>query len=259
MRQRGLIRSGVVLGWLLITAAGRADEATAVATLKQNGGLFGMRKYDASKPVTHLTLTGVGYRRKLRTADLKALKEFKHLEYLALGFTDITDAGLYELREIETLRTIILVNTGITDAGLRYLKEVKGLRELNLSLTRITDAGLRELKDLKELRSLFIEKTRVTDAGMKELKGLSNLEGLILDDTQVTDTGVYELIELPKLESLLLNRTRVTDAGLKLIPYFKNLKQVQVWETRGVTKAGVKKLREALPRLTVGHASVIGS
>ena len=47
---------------------------------------------------------------------------------------------------------------------------------------------------------------------------------------------MYELIELPKLESLLLNRTRVTDAGLKLIPYFKNLKQVQIWETRGVTK-----------------------
>ena len=258
MRLRGLIRSGVVLGWLLITTAGRADEATAVATLKQNGALFGMREYDASKPVTRLTLTGVGHRRRLRTSDLKAIKEFKQLERLALGFTDITDVGLYELREIKGLRSLILVNTGITDAGLRYLREVQGLRELDLSQTRITDAGLLELKGLKELRSLFIGKTRVTDAGMKELKGLSNLEGLILDDTRVTDTGVYELIELPKLESLLLNRTRVTDAGLKLIPYFKNLKQVQVWETRGVTKTGVKNLREALPRLSVGHASVIG-
>jgi hypothetical protein len=165
------LRSGpqwwqAVLGWLLITAVARADEAMAVATLKQNGGLIGVRTYDGNKPVT---------------------------------------------------------------------------------------------RNLEELRSLFIGKAQITDAGMKELKGLSKLEGLIVDDTRVTGTGVYELIALPKLESLLLNRTRVTDEGLKLMPYFKNLKQVQVWETPGVTKPGVKSLRTALPQLRVGHASVIGS
>ena len=93
MRQQGLICVGVAFGWFLVTAAGHADEATAVATVKQNGGLIGMRK-----------------------------KEIKGLRELNLSVTRITDAGLRELKDLNELRSLFIDKTRVTDVGMKELK-----------------------------------------------------------------------------------------------------------------------------------------
>jgi hypothetical protein len=52
------------------------------------------------------------------------------------------------------------------------------------------------------------------------------------------------------LQSLKLNETAVTDAGLLRLKGSRNLKYVEVHQTR-VSEEGIAKLREALPKVEV--------
>jgi len=71
-------------------------------------------------------------------ADLKKeLAGLKSLEWLHLGGTQITDAGLKELAGLTSLETLYLGHTQITDAGLKELQQalpgcriIKWTREL---------------------------------------------------------------------------------------------------------------------------------
>ena len=67
----------------------------------------------------------------------------------------------------------------------------------------------------------------MTDAGLAHVKKLKNLESLNLASTSITDAGLEHLRECPNLEHLLLSFCQ------------------------GVTQAGVERMEEALPNLTV--------
>ncbi|MBI2824997.1 MAG: hypothetical protein HYX69_09965 [Planctomycetia bacterium] len=55
----------------------------------------------------------------LRDDDLAALAALKHLKYLDLSRTTITDAGLRQLKRLARLRHLRLVGTAVTDAGVQ--------------------------------------------------------------------------------------------------------------------------------------------
>src|SRR5262249_47302844 len=149
VRQQGVMRAGMLLGLLVLAAAGRADEAAAVKLIEKVGGRVTVDPKRSGMPIA-VNFSG----------------------------TAVTDAGLKELKELKSLRELDLGGTAITDAGLKELKELKGLRELHLSGTAVTDAGLKELKELNRLQWLDLGNTKVTDAGLKELKELKRLQGL---------------------------------------------------------------------------------
>jgi hypothetical protein len=102
--------------------------------------------------------------------------------------------------------------------------------EVDLSYCQtVTDAEVARLKKLKQLTVLHLFKTKVTDEGLKELKELKQLTVLGLGGTNVSDEGLTELKELKQLTKLFLN-------GCK-----------------EVTDAGVKELKEALPKCEIRH------
>ena len=68
------------------------------------------------------------------------------LDYLFLGFTKVSDAGLVHLKGMANLETLILSDTKVTDAGLVHLKTLTNLRDLDLRNTKVTDEGVKGLQ-----------------------------------------------------------------------------------------------------------------
>jgi internalin A len=162
VRQRWAVRGGVVLGLLVLAAAGRADEAAALRAIPLLGGKVTVDDKQPGKPVVEVNLSQT----KVTDAGLKELREFKSLRTLDLAYTQVTDAGLKELKELKSLQSLSLENTQVTDAGLKELKELKNLQLLDIQRTQITDTGLKELKELKSLRELW--PTKVTDQTLRD-------------------------------------------------------------------------------------------
>ena len=143
MRQQWTLGGWVLLGLLLLAAAGRADEAAAVMAIKSLGGKVTLDDNQPGKPVVGVELN---FNTKDTNVGLTELKQLKSLQTLNLDSAKITDAGLKELKELKSLQTLLLQGTLVTDAGLKELKELRNLQTLDLRGTKVTDAGVKELK-----------------------------------------------------------------------------------------------------------------
>src|SRR5690606_19220652 len=67
-------------------------------------------------------------------------------ELIALGQTQITDAGLHHLRQQHKLRFLSLDGTAITDAGLSILGSLPRLEGISLAGTAVTKAAARDFE-----------------------------------------------------------------------------------------------------------------
>lgn len=65
---------------------------------------------------------------------------------IALGFNDITDAGIKDLVEFDQISELHLNNTKITDASVASLKKLQHLSILSLGKTEVTEAAARDLR-----------------------------------------------------------------------------------------------------------------
>ena len=110
----------------MLAGPARADEEAAVKAVEKRGGKVRRDDKAPDKPVVAVDL-----RSTLTTdADLKVLKECKHLQVLDLGVTQVTDAGLKELKELRQLRRLALRDSKVTDAGVADLQ--KALSDLQV-------------------------------------------------------------------------------------------------------------------------------
>jgi mono/diheme cytochrome c family protein/uncharacterized membrane protein len=91
------------------------------------------------------------------------------VEWLDLGDTAVTDAGLASVGEMRRLRRLHLDQLKVTDSGLARLSRLRQLEYLNLRGTLVTDKGLAALRTLPRLRSLYVWQTAVTPAAVKAL------------------------------------------------------------------------------------------
>lgn len=91
------------------------------------------------------------------------------VEWLDLGSTSVTDAGLVALEPMRRLGRLHLDRTKITDAGLARLSRLSRLEYLNLRGTAVTDKGLASLRGMPRLRSLYLWQTAVTPAAVQAL------------------------------------------------------------------------------------------
>ncbi len=105
---------------------------------------------------------------------LRHLAELPHLRSLDLsgGSTRITsDDDFGQLPTLPTVEYLTLGHTYITDAGLVYLTRLPGVKSLSLEMTDISDAGIVYLGALPNLESVNLNHTKVTLRGVQELKG----------------------------------------------------------------------------------------
>lgn len=103
----------------------------------------------------------------------------KHLVWVDLARSQITDASAETLVQFVNLQRLHLENTKVTDVGLAKLGALQKLEYLNLYGTKTTDAGLSKLNTAKGLKKLFVWQTGVTQAGAKALEG--QVPGLVVN------------------------------------------------------------------------------
>jgi hypothetical protein len=91
------------------------------------------------------------------------------IQWLDLGNTAVTDAGLATLGTMRRLQRLHLDQLPITDDGLARLSHLTQLEYLNLRGTRVTDKGMPALRTLPRLRALYVWQTAVTPAAVQAL------------------------------------------------------------------------------------------
>jgi uncharacterized membrane protein len=91
------------------------------------------------------------------------------VEWLDLGGTSVTDAGLAGLGPMRHLERLHLDQTKVGDGGLARLAGLRRIEYLNLRGTQVTDQGLETLRALPRLRSLYLWQTAVTPAAANAL------------------------------------------------------------------------------------------
>jgi uncharacterized membrane protein/mono/diheme cytochrome c family protein len=91
------------------------------------------------------------------------------VQWLDLGGTSVTDAGLSALGPMRRLQRLHLDRSGVTDAGLARLSGLTRMEYLNLRGTAVSDKGLDALRALPRLRALYLWQTAVTPAAAQAL------------------------------------------------------------------------------------------
>jgi hypothetical protein len=180
-------------------------------------------------------------------ADANLIAALPKLEYLDMGFCDLTDEALRELGRIRTLRILrVDRNNDLSDDGLRHLAQCKSLESLNLNgIDGIRGPGLEHLSSLNSLKELDLQYVPLDCDWLKGLAVLP-LEKLMLSKTPLEDAHLAHVGQITSLVILGIDRTKVTAAGFAHLTRLKSLQQLYVNET--VALEGIEHLRE-LPSL----------
>jgi Protein kinase domain/Leucine Rich repeat len=213
----------------------------------------GMQRYvtrTSDLPRYEFTLTEINLsdKQQIRDQDLARLRSVgASLDTLSLSETRVSDEGLRMLQGCKHLRYLNVYGTNVTDAGMRYLAGQDNIATLHLGRTLLTDAGLVQLAGLHNMRYLAMEHTGVGDAGLVVLERFAGLEGLVLWGTKLTDAGMPHLRGLTNLNHLSISTTAVTSKGLREIGQMKKLASLIMWQTQ-VDDDGMKVVLD-LPKL----------
>jgi hypothetical protein len=141
-------------------------------------------------------------------------------------------------------------NLPLTDAHLGSIQQLGTIPILNLAGIPSPTQQLSVLCQLPQAKNLFLYQSGANDSDMAYVGKMTGLEVLNISNTKVSDGGLAELAELKNLQQLMASTTAITDAGLAHLHGLKSLLVVELYST-GVTAEGVKKLQEALPKVSV--------
>lgn len=105
---------------------------------------------------------------------------------------------------------------------------------------------LDELEEVKkQIVSLNLNKMPVKDSDLNRISKFENLRKLDLNFTDITAKGLKEITSLKHLQSLTLSGIKLDFKDLQaIIPSFKNLKTVSVWDT-GLSSTELGQLQKA--------------
>lgn len=163
-------------------------------------------------------------------------------------FLVVRDQDLAHLNPPGVVKNLALGRTEVTDAGVECLAGYTALEWLDLSFTKTTDAGISHVAGAAGLRRLNLEGTAITDSSLEVIARFPQLEELDLSDTQVTDAGIARLTNLQQLKVLWLTKTQVSDACLENLRESMQLEFLEVSQTN-VTADGLAALKSKLPQL----------
>jgi hypothetical protein len=210
-----------------------------------------MVNYDASENLEFLNSLGPDDLQRIYLSNtavtdkqFRILFHFPHLELVALGYTNIGDAGVKQLMQLKSLEEIDLINTLITDVSLSYIAQMPNLRRVSFARTKITEKGLACLAHLK-LVKLRVDGDDVGDRGLEMLHRMP-IKELSLNGTRITDAGIKKLSGMPTLQGLYIKYDdKVTDASVDSITKMRNLVRFEYGFT-GITPQGIARIKHVL-------------
>lgn len=208
---------------------------------------------------------------------LRHLAGLTELRVIGLASTRCTGAGFAHLSGLTKLESVNFHFTPLDDDGLRAIAQVPISGRLWVAHTRFTDAGAASLSRLTQLKRCGIGSTDKASSG-EAVAALAKLplEELSLLDNQATAVGLAHAAKIatlrkldvshaptvgdeslpavaamPALEEFSLGGAKVTDDGLMALAASGSLRRLSLTGLKGVTPAGVERLRKASPRLQV--------
>jgi internalin A len=212
------------------------------------------------------------------------LHELPNVTSLSLYKLDVTDSGLETLARMEDLRALRITAMPITDDGLARLAGLRNLTALGLGGTKVTDDGLKHLIGWTELKNISLTNNPalsgtglkhlpnpagvgqltlygagVSDEGLASLRGFTGVTHLSiggphptrkpLERPGMSDASLVHLRAMDRLAYLEVVNSGITDAGLQQLAALPALVSINIWDSPGVTNAGLESLKEARPRL----------
>jgi hypothetical protein len=134
----------------------------------------------------------------------------------------------------------------LTGRGFVALSRMPALNTLGVSCKNVDDKALSSLPQFPALRELT--PIGVTDAGFRHVGRCARLERLLcMYCRDTTDAATGHIAGL-QLKSYYAGLTLITDRSLEILGRMLSLESIELYETKGVTDAGLKKLLD-LPRL----------
>jgi len=134
----------------------------------------------------------------------------------------------------------------LTGRGFAALASMPALRGLGVSCKHVDDASLASLPTFPSLTHLM--PMDVSDAGFKHVGACARLENLWCMYCRDTGDEATRHIERLALKTYYAGKTRITDESCEILGRMTSLEAIELWETAGVTDAGVAALAN-LPRL----------
>jgi tetratricopeptide (TPR) repeat protein/Leucine-rich repeat (LRR) protein len=150
------------------------------------------------------------------------LDGFKHLRWLILSKSELSDLGVTKIATLKEMRHLDLDNTKVTDRGLQALARLQALQYLDLGNTKIANQAFSSWSKRTEIKFLNLAGT-ATDDRVRPLLTLSPfLESLDLSETAITDVALKSIHPSVKILKLARN-SNLSDAAL---PAIGNLPQL---------------------------------
>ncbi len=188
-------------------------------------------------------------------------RNWKHLKRLNLRGTKITDSTLEILEGVPSLEWLDIGWSQITDTGLDHLSSLSNLRALTMGGNKLTGASLQVLRQLPQLEYLDIGGTQRTDSGLwsmlltddgvQSIATVTELRELRLAGTSITGRGISMLKSLSKLERLNLQGCkRLGEDAAEALTGFRQLRVLDLKDS-GLSAQAIQRVRTALPQCQV--------
>lgn len=146
-------------------------DSIQINTLEQSG--FTVNVLSEENPLLDVKFSN----KKLTQEQLKSLEPAaKHITWLSLARTNISDEGLSIISQFENLTRLQLEKTSISDKGVAAISNLKHLEALNLYGTKVTDKCLSDLQKMEGLKRVYLWDTKISLNESKILQ--ENKEGL---------------------------------------------------------------------------------
>lgn len=169
-----------------------------------------------------------------------------HMNYVG----GITDNAMKSLSKLEILEELHVNECPVSCEALATVVKtgLKNLKKLSVNKCPITLAGAKAINSCKSLEHLNVGNMGIDDKGLTILvQGLPKLKVLHINGCKnITGSGFTALKAADDLEILTALETGLVDQALPLLKGHKNLKRLEVGNTK-VTDAAIAALKKSLP------------
>jgi hypothetical protein len=221
-------------------------------------GLFGLTFFWHAKTITSAALASLAGAANLgflgcqdALCDDRAMQHIANIPKLRMLMGQGAVAGDEGWEALSRSQTIEHIwgreNPNLGSRGFAALASMPSLEGLAVELTRVDDAALALLPHFPALRKLVT--MGLNDDGFRHVGACDRIEDLTCMYCRDTgDAATAHLQYMTRLKSYYAGATQITDASCVTLGAITSLEKIELWETQGVTNAGIAALA-GLPRL----------
>jgi predicted Ser/Thr protein kinase len=181
---------------------------------------------------------------------LQNLSHLSSLTYLAIPYTDISDAAIKYINQLPKLEALFIGQNPITENALLTLKRLNQFTSLGIGRLPSVHKILERLKSSKHLLVLQADQCNLNTSDIQAISEMKNLIELsIADNDKVNDKDFRLLTSLKKMQRFDISHTTFTAGILPLLKEFPDLHTVQISQQMWSQK-DIERAKSMYPKIT---------